>query len=404
MTFVACEVQEFHKMYKLPEIVYSSEESGPDGDCFACIFKKNRKRRNTVDAPTIISNGFAEKLEMHFLRDRNIHKNINISNKVGRMSLIGDESIYPIMQNLLDSILNENDRLLLKHGIVKLVIEKIKFLLCKMIELNLQFRNTHSSIRADRVLEFIFYGDLEPWYNNIGIEISELWTDIALLETVERFPNIFNACCKFLMYLIPKLVQRDYIPTAEDYIKYNFYLFENKIYYEDDQRWVFDLLEICPERIVNYTKFLTEYVGGIDSLPTNIEEIIYCIDIKKFMTNCFSQGHLTNFFSFHLSQLDLLTHCTNIPSSGPTHIVKKIAFMNLEQLENVHFEHFGPDFYVVTKDTLKRLIEEYLLTSIQSKKHKTNLEFIFENSEALGQQIIKIAIFRLNLKNAGFIC
>jgi len=53
---------------------------------------------------------------------------------------------------------------------------------------------------------------------------------------------------------------------------------------------------------------------------------------------------------------------------------------------------------------LKRLIEEYLLTSIQSKKHKTNLEFIFENSEALGQQIIKIAIFRLNLKNAGFIC
>jgi len=78
--------------------------------------------------------------------------------------------------------------------------------------------------------------------------------------------------------------------------------------------------------------------------------------------------------------------------------------MNLEQLENVHFEHFGPDFYVVTKDSLKRLIEEYLLTSIQSKKHKTNLEFIFENSEALGQQIIKIAIFRLNLKNAGFIC
>jgi len=78
--------------------------------------------------------------------------------------------------------------------------------------------------------------------------------------------------------------------------------------------------------------------------------------------------------------------------------------MNLEQLENVRFENFGPDYYVVTKDTLKHLIEEYLLTSVQSKKHKTNFEFIFENSETLGQQIIKFAVFRLNLKNAGFIC
>jgi hypothetical protein len=403
MTFVACEVQEFHKMYKQPEIVYSLEESSPDGDCFTCLFKKNRKRRNTVDAPPIISNGFGDKLEMHFFRDRKINRNINTDNKVGRMSLIGDECIYPIMQNLLDSILDENDRILLKHGIVKLILEKIKFLVCKMIELNVQFHNTRSTIRADRILEFIFYDDLEPWYNHIGTEVAELWTDKALLETIERFPNIFNACCKFLMYLIPKLVHREYIPTAEDYIKYNFYLFENKIYYEDEQRWVFDLVEICPERIVNYTKFLAEYVSGIDSLPTNSEEIIYCIDIKKFMTNCFTQGHLTNFFSFHLSQLDLLTHCANIHSSGSTHIIKKIAFMNLGQLENVHFEHFGPDFYVVTKDTLKRLIEEYLLTSVQSKKHKTNLEYIFEDSETLGQQIIKIAIFRLNLKNAGFI-
>jgi len=402
MTFVTKEVQEFHKMYKHPELVYSTEESIPDGDCFTCLFKKHRKRGNTVDAPAIISNGLAEKLEMHFLRDRRIRKDINSFTKVGRMTLIGDQSIYPIMQNLLDSILSENDRLLLKLGIVKLVLEKIKFLICKMIELNLPFRNTRSSIRADRILEFIFYNDLESWYNNIGTEVSELWTDPAILESADRFPNIFNACCKFLMYLIPKLVNREYIPTSEDYIKYNFYLFENKIYFEDDQRWIFDLVEICPEHIVNYTKFLTEYVGGIDSLPTNIEEIIYCIDIKKFNTNCLVQGHLTNFFSFHLSQLDLLTHCANVHS--PTHVIKKIAFMNLEQLENVRFENFGPDYYVVTKDTLKHLIEEYLLTSVQSKKHKTNFEFIFENSETLGQQIIKFAVFRLNLKNAGFIC
>jgi len=329
---------------------------------------------------------------------------VNLCIKVGRLSLVGDECINTVLLAMLDSILNENDRGLLKLGIIKLILEKTKFFICKMIEASQPFHNLRNNARSDRVLEYKFYDNLSDfWYNGIGTDILELWADRDILNITEKFPNAYNAHIKFLTCLIPKLVMREYIPTTEDYVQYNLSLFEDKIYYEDEQRWIFHVVEVLPENH-HYTKFLAEYITSVDSLTTSIEEIIYCVDVKKFNKNLLVQNQLTNFFSFHLSQLEILMHCSNLlHTPSPSSVVKKIAFMNLENLDTVRFEHFGPDFYIVNKEILKRLVEEYLLTSAQSKKSKTNLEFIYENSEMLGQQIMKLAVFRLNLKNAGFI-
>jgi hypothetical protein len=401
MSSNSCNIQEYNITYKKPEVLEESVPTDTHNNCFACLFKKTKKRSQSVDS-TIASNGFAEKIETHILRDRHVNKNLSQCVKVGRLSLIGDESIYPVLRAILDSFLTENDRTLFKHGIIKLVLEKIRFIICKMIELGLPYHDAHSHVRADRILEFKHPDDLESWYSSIGSDVMDLWTDANVPIIMNIFVDIFNVNTKYLMYLIPKLVQRQYVVTADDCIQYNFSLFGDKIYYEDEQRWVFHIVEITPEKISNYVKFLSEYFAAIDSIPTNVEEIIYCIDVKKFMSNLMVQNQLTNFFSFHLAQLDMLMNCANVYAINLIPVIKKIAFMNLEHLDKVRFENFGPDFYVVNKETLKRLIDEYLSTT-SLKKNKMNLEFVFENSDTLGQHIVKLAVFRLNLKNAGFI-